>query len=203
MRTIDEVEAYLRQSLNGDVRGLLVARGTARAMMRRNGVMPDDAPPFARAIDTDLAEFGFAVLDASLELKALNGSRDLRRDGFRLAGQVFEALIKNNTNDRPERGFQRIIASASYHLASYSAVAFALFAGLNVDDQNLNALERALVKLVLRDMADVRDTTREWLLGSLHRDAELREQLITDEGDHSAVLANAIITGGMRSLAYF
>lgn len=203
MRTIEEAEAYLRRAVDTDVRGRLVARGMARAMMRRNGTLADDAPSFSQTLDTDLAEFGFAVLDAALELKALNGSLELIRDGLSLSGQVFESLVKNGQHDRSYRGFYRVISAASYHLAGYAAVAFAVFSPIDLEDQNLNPLERVLVKLVLRDMDAVRTQTRSWLETPDNRQAGILSRLEEEHNDQSEILCDAVITGAMRSLAYY
>ena len=71
MRSIEEIEELLTEAMEGNARGRLVARGEARAIIRRNGILPGDAPQFAVTIEADLADHGFAVLDAALELRAL------------------------------------------------------------------------------------------------------------------------------------
>ena len=203
MRTIDEVTRFLEEALRDGVRNRLVARGEARSMMRRRGAMPDDAPVFARAIDTDLAEFGFATLDAALELKALEVNQELQLRGFELAARVFDALVKNGDPRQLERGFYRVISGAAYHLASYSAVAFALFSQLDLDDLNLSPLETALVRLILRDMDGLQEVIRVWVRSDGRSGANLTRQLREGGAEHSDVYADIVISAALQGLSYF
>jgi len=59
LETVEELEGFLTATTREGVRGRLLARGEARAIMRDAGQLPLDAPPFAQTIDTDLAEYGF------------------------------------------------------------------------------------------------------------------------------------------------
>src|SRR4030081_1979433 len=84
--------------------------------------------PFGETIDTDLAEYGFSLLRASLALREIEGNPEIWRGGFARAGNAFEALVQNGSPEGTHRGFFRVIGAASYHLAGYSALAFSLIA---------------------------------------------------------------------------
>ena len=75
METLDELTAFVTDAARDGVRGRLQARGEARAIIRQNGILPDDAPAFGDTIDTDLAEYGLSLLRASLALRELGGRR--------------------------------------------------------------------------------------------------------------------------------
>lgn len=203
MRSIEEIEQLLNEALEGNARGQLVARGEARAIIRREGILPEDAPQFAAAIEADLADHGFVVLDAALELRSLEKAHPNLNLAFRSAGKIFEALVRNGDPTRSDRGFLRTIASASYHLASYTAVAFSLFPIEGVPDFNLSPAEACLVKLILRDFDGLLNTSRNWLSDPSNSDATLATQLNEDQSDQSGVYGIAITTGLMKGLALY
>ena len=121
METVDELMVFLTEATADGVRGRLQARGEARAIVREDGVLPDDAPAFGDTIDTDLAEYGFSLLRGSLALREQGGDSEIWRRGFVRAGNAFEALVQNSSPNGVHRGFFRVVGAASYHLASYSA----------------------------------------------------------------------------------
>ena len=155
MRSIDEIEALLEGALEGSPRGRLVARGEARAIIRRNGVIPADAPQFAASIEADLGDHGFAILDAALELRSLDRSHALLKPAFRTAAKILESLVRNGDPERKDRGFLRTLAAASYHLGGYAAVAYSLFPRAELPSLNVSPAERCLIHLILRDFEEV------------------------------------------------
>ena len=203
MRSIEEIEQLLEIALQPEARGRLIARGEARAIIRRAGELPLDAPQFAVSIDADLAEHGFAILDAALELRELDRQNPILKNAFRTAGSIFESLVRNGNSNSTERGFYRTVAAAAFHLASYAAVAYALFPNFNDADFNLSPAEKSLIFLILRDFRSLREISEGWLSNPENSDGILTEALLTDEKDQTDTLGTAISTGCMRSLAYF
>ncbi|MEO0853211.1 MAG: DEAD/DEAH box helicase, partial [Cyanobacteria bacterium J06648_11] len=203
MQSVEEIVAFLEQALQSGVRSRLVDRGEARAIIRRNGEVPDGAPPLGRDLDADLADFGFAVLDASLALRSLDRNHGTLRPAFQLAGRVFEALVKNGSTDVAERGFYRTIAGASYHLAGYAAMAYALFNSIEREELNLNPAEDLLVLLILRNFDVLRETSRAWLQDPSHSDEALSDQVRSDETSREYSLGLAVISGVYRGFSYF
>lgn len=203
MRSIDEIEELLNEALEGSARGRLVARGEARAIIRRAGILPEDAPHFAVTIESDLADHGFAILDAALELRSLDRQHLLLKPAFQSAGKIFESIVRNGDTTRVDRGFLRTIAAASYHLASYAAVAYALFPTQEEIDLNLSAAEQCLIHLILRNLDGVLSTSRAWLKDPANSDAVLAGLLAEGELDRSDFYSTAITTGLMRGLACY
>jgi hypothetical protein len=203
VRSINEIEELLNEALEGSARGRLVARGEARAIIRRAGVLPEDSPHFAATIETDLADHGFAVLDAALELRALDRQHQLLKSAFRSAGKIFESIVRNGDPERVDRGFLRTIAAASYHLASYAAVAYALFPDQDEIGLNLSAAEECLIQLILRNLDGVLAISRTWLEDPANSDAVLVGLLAEGELLRPDFYATAITTGLMRGLACY
>ena len=203
MRSIEEIEVLLGRALQPEARGRLIARGEARAIVRRAGELPLDAPQFSVSIDADLADHGFAVLDAALELRELDRQHPLLKDAFQTTGSIFESLVRNGNSNRADRGFYRTVAAAAFHLASYTAVAYALFSNFTDDNFNLSPAEQSLVFLILRDFKSLRDISESWLDRQEHSDGFLTDTLLSDGQDQADTLGVAITTGFMRSLAYF
>jgi hypothetical protein len=61
---LKELTEFLTVMTSDGARGWLQARGEARAIIRQDGVLPDDAPAFGETIDTDFTEYGFSLLRA-------------------------------------------------------------------------------------------------------------------------------------------
>lgn len=203
MRSVEEIEALLGEALEGSARGRLVARGVARAIIRRNGALPADSPQFAATIEADLADHGFAILDAALELRTLDRGHRLLKPAFRTAAKIIEALVRNGDPERRERGFFRTISAASYHLGSYAAVAFSLFSKEALDELNVSQAETCLINLILRDFGSLRAISRGWLLDPENSDLALASNLYDGVLTQSAFYSTAITTGLMRSLALY
>ena len=202
LETVEELEEFLRTTTRENVRGRLLARGEARAVMRDDGQLPADAPPFAATIDTDLADYGFSVLRAALALREAVGSTALARTGFEKAANAFEALVRNGPVDAPERGFYRVVSGAAYHLAGYSAIAYALF-NHRSPNENYAIGERALVLLILRDLDGLNRYIRAWLLNPAHTDARLSELLTAGTLDADEAIGIILNTTICRALAHF
>jgi hypothetical protein len=203
LRSIEEIELLLERALQPDARGKLIARGEARAIIRRAGELPLDAPQFAVSLDADLADHGFSILDAALELRELDRQHPFLKDAFRTAGSIFDSIVRNGNSNRVDRGFYRTVAAAAYHLASYAAVAYALFPNFSDSNYNLSPAEKSLVFLVLRDFDSLRAISESWLGNPGNSDGSLTEALLTDGQDQADILGSAITTGFMRGLAYF
>lgn len=203
MQSIEEVQAFLQRALREDARSRLTDTGEAWSIMRRDGQTAPDGPDFRATLDVDLAEYGFAVLDGALAMRSLDRRSPLARDGFGKSGRVFEALVKNGDPTDSKRGFQRVVAAASFHLGGYSAVAYALFAAIESESLNLNVAESCLVKLILRDMVGVRDIAKSWLTDPDNQDESLVAMLSDQVIDRDDVLATILNSVVCRALATY
>lgn len=202
METIEELTVFLTQTVADGARGRLQARGEARAIIRRDGVLPDDAPAFGNAIDTDLAEYALSLLRASMALRETQGAAEVWRKGFARAGNAFEALVQNGAPEDVSRGFFRIAGAAAYHLASYSALAFSLIAQRS-NRPNLAPAEEALAFLILRDLDTLGARARGWLLDPAHSDDNITRSAAEGQLDPDDVVTLVVTTTIFRSLAFF
>ena len=62
METTEELSTFLTAATVDGILGRLLYRGAAWSLMRKNGVLPQNAPPLGATIETDLAEHGFALI---------------------------------------------------------------------------------------------------------------------------------------------
>ncbi len=200
METTEELEKFLTAALA--VRGRLLALGEARAVMRQEGRLPSEAPPLGVTIDTDLADYGFSLLRTALALREARGAPTLCQAGFERAARAFEALVRNGSPDALERGFFRVIAGAAYHLAGYSAIAYAIF-NQRLANGNCSPAEEALIFLILRDLNALREYTRSWLQDPNHSDERLAALLQNGTFDGEDVVVVIVNTTICRALSYF
>jgi hypothetical protein len=201
LETIEELQALLDEVAAEGARGQLLERGAAWSLFRQDGVLPEDAPPLGDGIETDLAEYGFSLLRAGLALREQTGSSDTTRRAFERAARAFEALTTNDDPESPEKGFLRVLAAASYHLASYSAIAYSLLRPL--ENPNVNPAEQALSLLILRDLRGLRAMTREFLLADEQGDEAVARMLDDDESDTEEALSIILNATVCRALAFF
>ena len=202
METTEELQAFLTQATQEGIQHRLLYRGAAWSLMRTDGVLPENAPPLGTAIETDLANHGFALLRAAMALRAKVGPSELTNKAFERAGNAFEAMSKNADSKAPDRGFRRTIAAAAYHLAGFSAVAYSLFNEV-AGDLNLAPGEVAVMRLILRDLDSLRTFVRGWLNDDAHSDDRMASELSGEDTDIDEVLATILNTTICRALAFF
>ncbi|MGO3694043.1 DEAD/DEAH box helicase [Marinobacter sp.] len=202
METIDELTTFLTTATGDGILGRLLYRGAAWSLMRKNGVLPLNAPPLGETIETDLAEYGFSLLRGAMALRAQTGNSELTSKAFERAANAFEALVRNGDPELPTRGFRRTIAAAAYHLAGFSAVAYSLF-NEATDDLNTSPGETAIRLLILRELDQLRGFVRGWLEDKAHQDEQIAETLQGEESDVDEVLSTILNTTICRALAHF
>ena len=202
METIEDLQAFLGDATQEKVRGRLLDRGEARAIIRRRGQLPDDAPAFGETLDTDLSEYGFSLLRASLALREKDGDASVWRDGFLRAASSFESLVRNGSPLAPQRGFWSVMGAASYHLAGYSAMAYSLL-GQRHEDPNWAPSELALARLLLRDLNLLRSEARAWLLDPAQQDAAITVNLAEGVAEFDDAISKILTTTIYRAFATF
>jgi hypothetical protein len=90
LETNSELQEFLRTHTTVGVRGRLLDRGQARAVIRRDGVLPDGAPAFPEGLDTELLEYGLSILRAAMALREQDGDPEVCSQGFLRAAQALE-----------------------------------------------------------------------------------------------------------------
>ncbi len=185
---IEEVQAIVGQALEPGYRGRLLARGQARAMIWRNGQLPPGAPGFAPSLSYDLVGYGNALLSLGIRLREEGGDQTMMRSAFEHAGDAFEAIVSKGDPDDLRRGFVRLMASASFHLARLSARAFSMLF-VTLEDVNLSRMERALALLILRSLDQLEAEIIAWKLDGTGSDEAVRAELmqvLEDDADQGA-----------------
>ncbi len=139
---------------------------------------------------------------AALALREKDGPSELTSKGFERAANAFEALIRNADPQAEDRGFRRTIAAAAYHLAGFSAVAYALF---NETSEALNAApgETAIMLLILRDLGRLRAFVRDWLTDENHGDSRLSFLLELGQIEPDDAVVTILHNTICQALAFF
>jgi len=159
--TPEAIVADINEAAAAGFRGRLIARGQARSIIWRNGVLPPDAPAFAPQLSYDLHSYGYTLLGLGLRLRELGGDAGQARIAFEQAATALEAVIAKGNREDTERDFHFVMAAASYHLAHYSARAYSLLAIVE-RDENFSPIERALTRLMRRDINSLRTSVLDY-----------------------------------------
>ncbi|WP_119459736.1 DEAD/DEAH box helicase [Rhodospirillaceae bacterium SYSU D60014] len=173
--TIEAIEASIRDAVALNFRGKLLAKGQARSMIWRDGVLPEDAPPFSNLLSYNLISYGYGLLSHGLRLLEGNGDREVARIAFEHAAGAIEAVIAKGRKDEA-RDFHRLVAAAAYHLGRYSARAYSLLQA-GFADANLSPPEQCLGRLMLRDLDGLDAQIKTWRLHGRGADDTLVELL--------------------------
>lgn len=136
-------------------RGRLIARGQARAMIWRDGVLPPGAPAFSPQLSFDLHSYAYGLLGLGLRLLELGGDASQARIAFEQAATALEAVMAKGNRAEPDRDFHFVMAAASYHLAHLSARAYSLLAVVAAEE-NFSPIEQVLALLMRRDITELR-----------------------------------------------
>jgi superfamily II DNA/RNA helicase len=166
-RDAEELVASLRAA--PEYRQRLLALGQAQSMIRRSGVLPQDAPNFDSYLDNDLLNYSYALIVTSLDLldsAADEVGRDtqterlqLAREGFVQASYALEAATRNAAPSE-DLVFHRLIAGAASHLGGYAARAFSLVQA-SIQSGRMTPMEVTLADLISRNLDRIEERTRQ------------------------------------------
>jgi hypothetical protein len=169
---LEELQTTVRTAIAPGFRNSLLAKGQARSMIWRNGVLPQGAPHFSPNLSYDLESYAYALLSLAIRLREEGGDEALTRVGFEHSANALEAVIAKGDKQDPERGFHRLLAASAFHLGRFSARAFSLLV-VSLDDSNLSPMERALALFILRDFDELERLVTYWSLGDSASDDHL------------------------------
>ena len=157
MPTVESIQADIDQAVTPAFCGRLLARGQARAMIWRDGVLPPGAPSFSPQLSYDLHSYGYSLLELGLRLRELGGDPARARSALEQAATALEAVMAKGARGESDRDSHFVMAAAAYHLAHFSAQAYSLLTIVQTDN-NFSRIERVLALLMLRDL-DALQTT--------------------------------------------
>ena len=174
--TPEAIIADINDAVATGFRGRLIAQGQARAMIWRDGVLPEDAPAFSSKLSHDLQSYGYALLDSVCG--SAKSAATQRRHGiaFERAATALEAVLAKGGREETDRDFHFVMASASYHLARLSARAYSLLSIVRADN-NFSPIERVLALLMLRDVNAVRTVVFEYRISGSGSDEEITRSI--------------------------
>jgi superfamily II DNA/RNA helicase/tetratricopeptide (TPR) repeat protein len=170
--TPEAIVADINEAATAGFRGRLIARGQARAIIWRDGVLPPDAPAFAPQLSYDLHSYAYALLGLGLRLRDLGGDAAQARIAFEQAATALEAVIAKGSREEVDRDFHFVMAAASYHLAHLSARAYSLLAIVEADE-NFSPIERVLGQLMRRDFSSLRAAVLDYRASGEGSDAQI------------------------------
>ena len=173
---LEELQNAVEAAIEPEYRGRLLARGQARSMIWRDGILPDGSPGFAETLSYELLSYGSSLLSLAMRLREQEADGELARTAFERAGEAIEAVVSKGDRSNPERGLLRLLAASSFHLGHFSARAYSLlFASLQ--DSNLSRMERALALLILRSLEELEGEITIWRMEGVASDDQLAEKL--------------------------
>lgn len=170
--TPEAIAEDIAEAATAGFRGRLIARGQARAIIWRDGILPPDAPDFAPQLSYDLHSHGYALLGLGLRLRELGGDEARARVAFEQAATALEAVIAKGNREEVDRDFHFVMAAASYHLAHLSARAYSLLAIVETDE-NFSPVERMLAHLMRRSFTALRASVLDFRTSGEGSDARI------------------------------
>ena len=163
-------------------RGRLIARGQARAIIWRDGVLPPDAPAFAPQLSYDLSSYGYALLELGLRLREMEGEAAQARVAFEQAATALEAVVAKGSREEGDRCFHFVMAAASYHLARLSARAYSLLTSVDTDD-NFSLIEQVLGLLMRRNTRALQTMVLEYRVSGAGSDERIARSIEAQLGE--------------------
>ncbi|HTU36273.1 MAG TPA: DEAD/DEAH box helicase [Candidatus Acidoferrum sp.] len=181
----------INQALNAliepQARGRLLARGLARGMVWRDGVVPEGAQDFSANLTPDLLDFGYGILALALELRDANRQRDAERqfsttEPFRVAAEAIESAVRRGDPLNGDQGRHLVMSAAAFHLAGFAARSFSMLP-IPALAKNLASHERALAYILRRDLSLLREHIIQWHTDPAHSDDALAARLLNEDDD--------------------
>lgn len=202
--TVEQVVAKITALVQPGLRGRLNARGAARAMVWRNGHLPEGSPNLGPLLTQELLSYGFGLLRVALSARNLGRNDEAIFRAFELAAESLESVVRNGSPEDESRGFYRVVAAASYHLGRFSARSYSLLAQV-LENENLSVVERALSLLILRRLDDVHVLLLQHTSDPGYSDAAIAQRLDNpdDPADVGDALAISATENYLRAIAAF
>jgi len=180
----------LNELIEPAARGRLLARGLARGLLWRDGVLPLGAPQFTPSLTLDLLDFGYGVLALALELRDANRTREpgtafQTSDAFRVAAEAIESAVRRDTGESRDRGRHLVVSATAFHLAGYAARSYSMLP-IPALEANLSTQERCLALILRKDMAILREQVIGWASDATRSDDQIAARLSNPEDDFDA-----------------
>lgn len=194
--TVEEIKEYIREVTHLDFRDGFVARGQVRATAWRASQARTLTPNVEIGFDYNLTTFAYSLLDFGLRLRELDSDEGESLDAFKVAASAMEAANSSEFDYEDDSKFDLVITALCYHLAQFSARAYYLMSSLD-NLSNLTPIEKALVKLMTRDISDLRSIVLKYKSSNMGKDKtiirDIEEELSDEEEDERKHISEAHI----------
>ena len=184
MEISEQLEAELRRLISADARDRLLAKGLARGIIWKDGIVPEGSPAYGKHLSQNLLHYGFSVLVRALALIELDRHNVIGKSAMRYAAECIESAVRQGEKS-DDRGFHLIVSACAFHAAGFAARSFCLLKE-EVDLLNLSTVEKFFVMLIRKELGSLRFASYRWL-------ADIAN---SDEG------YAAIITGAVNASQY-
>ncbi|HVJ07867.1 MAG TPA: DEAD/DEAH box helicase [Acidisarcina sp.] len=194
---VETIVERLNELIAPTARGRLLAKGLARGLLWRDGVLPFGAPAFAPSLTLDLLDFGYGVLVLALELRDANRTREpgtafLTSDAFRVAAEAIESAVRRDTGESRDRGRHLVVSATAFYLAGYAARSYSMLP-VPALEANLSTQERCLALILRKDMSILREQVIGWFSDATRSDDQIAARLLNADDafdtDEAVVIA--------------
>jgi hypothetical protein len=178
--TVSELHGRIRDLTLPRSRGRLSARGLARGMIWRNGVLPAGAPDFSSNLSVDLLDQGYGLLALALRARRLGDRSTETTRGLVVAAESIESAVRKGDRADVDRGFHLFVAASAFHLAQYAARSFCLLRTGDSEFLNLSTAEECVSALLQGQRQRMRGLCANWLADPRNSDEGVATRLADD-----------------------
>jgi hypothetical protein len=185
---VEAIVGRLNELIAPAARGRLLARGLARGLLWRDGVLPLGAPEFTPSLSLDLLDFGYGVLALALEVRDANRTREPAfptSDAFRVAAEAIESAVRRDESAGRDRGRHLVVSATAFHLAGYAARSYSMLP-VPALEANLSTQERCLALILRKDMGIMREQVVDWFSATNRSDDQIAARLRDPEDSFNA-----------------
>jgi hypothetical protein len=179
--TIQQLQDRIRELTLPGARGKLSARGLARGMIWRDGILPPGAPAFSATLSVDLLDQGYGLLALALRARHLGDrATDVTR-ALVVAAESIESAVRKGATSDVDRGFHLFVSAAVFHLAQYAARSFCLLRADSPEQFNLSRAEQCVAALLRSQRRRMRHLCIDWLSDERNSDASAARRLANSD----------------------
>jgi len=154
----------------------LLARGLARSLIWRQGVLPPNAPGFSESLSYDLESHAFQILELALAVTGDDRSQPLVLNAYRVAAEELEAIVRRGEITDPHYGFLMVVSAAAYQLARLAARSYVVLPQ-SFEHFSMSATERVLAYLLRREFNNITSEIVSWGSQASSQSQELVQRL--------------------------
>lgn len=181
LRSAEQITASLERSIARVAVLRLRPRGAARRLAK---TMDGERIPGAASF-YELTGAGLGLLLDAVRGRALGMPREELAEAFEIAGELLEfAVVGDVVTTRRDRGLYTMLAAAAYHLGGFAARAYSLIGATSrFDALNPSSLERAVTRLIIRDVAALRGELVQAIADTDTVDKETAARILEQDAD--------------------